>query len=126
MNLRAPKPQNFFTQDGKKTSVLRLFRNKFLTGLCISLSLVTLVPLFSIVILVLKNGLPLISPALFTQLPPPPGLEEGGFANAIVGTLIMVGIALVLAVPFGILAAISTSMRQPRSSLRLSVLLPNS
>ena len=117
MNLRAPKPQNFFTQDGKKTSVLRLFRNKFLTGLCISLSLVTLVPLFSIVILVLKNGLPLISPALFTQLPPPPGLEEGGFANAIVGTLIMVGIALVLAVPFGILAAIYINEYAPASLL---------
>ena len=106
MSRRTATPKNFFTQDGMKTSVFRLFRNRFLTGLCIALSLLALVPLFSIITLVVKNGYPLVSVALFTQLPPPPGLEEGGFANAIVGTFIMVGIALVLAVPLGILAAI--------------------
>ena len=117
MKLHNAKPRNFFTQDGKKTSLLRLLRNKLLTGLCISLSLATLVPLVSIVFLVVKNGLPLISPALFTQLPPPPGLEDGGFANAIIGTLIMVGIALVLAVPLGVLAAIYITEYAPTSTL---------
>jgi len=117
MKLHNAKPRNFFTQDGKKTSLLRLFRNKLLTGLCISLSLATLVPLVSIVFLVVKNGLPLISHALFTQLPPPPGLEDGGFANAIIGTLIMVGIALVLAVPLGVLAAIYINEYAPTSTL---------
>ena len=72
--------------------MLRLFRNHFLTGLCIALSLLTLVPLFSIVVLVIQNGLPLLSANLFTQLPPAPGLDGGGFGNAIVGTLVMVGI----------------------------------
>ena len=117
MKLHNAKPRNFFTQDGKKTSLLRLLRNKLLTGLCISLSLATLVPLVSIVFLVVKNGLPLLSPALFTQLPPPPGLEDGGFANAIIGTLIMVGIALVLAVPLGVLAAIYINEYAPTSTL---------
>ena len=87
-------PSNFFSDAGKKTSVLRLFRNHFLTGLCIALSLLTLVPLFSIVVLVIHNGFPLLSTNLFTQLPPAPGLDGGGFGNAIVGTLVMVGIAL--------------------------------
>jgi phosphate transport system permease protein len=108
---------NFFTQDGKGTSPLRLIRNSLLTGLCISLSLLTLVPLLSIVMLVVKNGMPLVSPALFTQLPPPPGLEEGGFANAIIGTVIMVGIALLLAIPLGILAAIHITEYAPASRL---------
>ena len=117
MNPRVSIPKNFFTQDGKQTSLLRLLRNKLLTGLCISLSLATLVPLLSIVFLVVRNGLPLISPALFTQLPPPPGLEDGGFANAIIGTLIMVGIALVLAVPLGVLAAIYINEYAPTSTL---------
>ncbi len=99
-------PKNFFTQDGKQTSFLRLVRNRFLTGLCIALSLVTLIPLLSIVVLVIRNGAPLISTQLFTQLPPAPGLEEGGFGNAIIGTVVMVLIALVLSVPVGILAAI--------------------
>lgn len=114
-------PGNFFTQDGKGTSPFRLIRNSLLTGLCISLSLLTLVPLFSIVMLVVKKGMPLVSPALFTQLPPPPGLEEGGFANAIIGTVIMVGIALVLAIPLGILAAIHINEYAPKSLLSKAV-----
>lgn len=86
--------------------MLRLFRNHFLTGLCIAISLLTLVPLFSIIVLVIKNGLPLLSTNLFTQLPPAPGLDGGGFGNAIVGTLVMVGISLGFSVPLGILAAV--------------------
>jgi phosphate transport system permease protein len=97
---------NFFGNASQRTSPLRLIRNGFLSGLCVSFSLFTLVPLISIVILVVRNGLPLMSPGLFTQLPPAPGLDGGGFGNAIVGTLVMVGISLLLAVPPGILAAI--------------------
>ena len=121
MNHPAKDSGNFFTQDGKGTSPLRLIRNSLLTGLCISLSLLTLVPLLSIVMLVVKNGMPLVSPALFTQLPPPPGLEEGGFANAIIGTVIMVGIALLLAIPLGILAAIHITEYAPASRLSQAV-----
>jgi len=40
----------------------------------------------------------------FTELPAPPGMEGGGLANAIVGTLLMTGTAALIAVPFGVLA----------------------
>ncbi len=112
---------NFFTQEGTKTSWLRLYRNRLLTALCVALSVLALVPLLSIVILVIRNGLPLISPALFTQLPPPPGLEEGGFGNAIIGTVVMVGVALILAIPLGILAAIYINEYAPASRLSAAV-----
>ena len=117
----ASGPRNFFAGEGKSTSVFRLFRNHLLTGLCISLSLLTLVPLFSIVVLVVGNGLPLISTALFTELPPPPGADGGGFGNAIVGTLVMVGISLVISVPLGILAAVYVNEYAPGSRLSSSV-----
>jgi phosphate transport system permease protein len=97
---------NFFTIEGKRTSPFRLLANKLLSALCIVLALLTLVPLVSIVILVVRNGLPLLGSGLFTQLPPAPGLDGGGFGNAIVGTMVMVGIGLLIAVPFGILSAI--------------------
>lgn len=114
-------PQNFFTSAGKQTSLFRLIRNRILTGLCIFLSLLTLVPLLSIVFLVLKNGLPLLSADLFTQLPPAPGLDGGGFGNAIVGTLVMVGISLAFSVPLGILAAIYINEYAPASKLASAV-----
>jgi phosphate transport system permease protein len=47
-----------------------------------------------------------LSIELFTALPPAAGMPGGGIGNAIVGTLLMVGIASVIAVPFGILAAV--------------------
>ncbi|OPX39933.1 MAG: phosphate ABC transporter, permease protein PstA [Desulfobacteraceae bacterium 4484_190.1] len=42
--------------------------------------------------------------AFFTELPAPPGLEGGGLANAIVGTLLITVIATLLGVPIGIMA----------------------
>jgi phosphate transport system permease protein len=108
---------NFFSNAGRQTSPLRLLRNKFLSFLCVAFSLLTLVPLFSIVVLVVKNGLPLLSTSLFTQLPPAPGLEGGGFGNALVGTLVMVGISLGIAIPLGILSAIYINEYAPVSRL---------
>lgn len=112
---------NFFSGAGKQTSILRLLRNKFLTGLCIVLSLLTLVPLLSILILLLQKGIPLLSPSLFTQLPPGPGQDGGGFGNAIVGTLTMVGVSLLFAVPLGILAAVYINEYSPVSRLAAAV-----
>jgi phosphate transport system permease protein len=42
--------------------------------------------------------------AFFTQLPTPPGMAGGGMANAIVGTLIITGLATLLGVPAGLMA----------------------
>ncbi len=77
-----------------------------LSGLCIAL---TLIPLFLVLFYVAKQGLSTISPALFTQLPPPPGLSGGGLANAIIGTIIVVAIATAISVPIGVFAAVYLS-----------------
>ena len=51
----------------------------------------------------LVGGIGAIGPAIFTQMTPPPG-SSGGLLNAIVGSLIMVGIATAIGTPTGILA----------------------
>ena len=121
MKKSAPRKPNFFDGDDTQTSILRLLRNKFLTGLCILLSLLTLVPLLSILILLIQKGISLLGPDLFTQLPPAPGQDGGGFGNAILGTLAMVGISLLFAVPLGILAAVYINEYAPVSKLALTV-----
>jgi phosphate transport system permease protein len=98
-------------------SRLRILRNSFWSVLCIALSFLTLVPLFSIVFLVLQKGLPLLNIQSFTQLPPAPGLTGGGFGNAIQGTTIMVLIALLISAPLGVLSAIYVGEYNPRSRL---------
>jgi phosphate transport system permease protein len=99
----------------------RIFTNTVWSVLCIGLSFLTLVPLFSIVFLVLQKGLPLLNLQVFTQLPPAPGLTGGGFGNAIQGTLVMVLIALVLSTPLGVLSAVYVCEYNPRSRLSNTV-----
>ena len=55
--------------------------------------------------------------SVFTSLPPSAGEIGGGFGNAIIGTLIMVGIATLISVPFGILAAVFLAEVGPTTRL---------
>src|SRR5262245_16675009 len=54
---------------------------------------------------VLRLGIDGVSMSLFTKMTPPPG-SEGGLLNAIVGSLIMVSLAMGIGTPIGILAGI--------------------
>ena len=55
---------------------------------------------------VLDLGLSGLSLQLFTEMTPPPGSSEGGLINAIVGSLILVGLATAIGTPVGIMAGI--------------------
>jgi len=54
---------------------------------------------------------------IFTELPPAGFEMGGGFGNAIVGTLVMVGIAALISIPIGILAAVYLGELDPNSKL---------
>ena len=55
---------------------------------------------------VVRRGAAAINWDFFTELPAPPGMEGGGLANCIVGTLIMTVTAALIAVPAGMMAGI--------------------
>ena len=67
---------------------------------------ISLVPLGLILGKVLVEGLPAISPSFFTTLPPADPYTEGGISSALVGTLILMGLATLFAAPLGILVAL--------------------
>jgi phosphate transport system permease protein len=121
MSTAAAEPTDFFSGAKAARSGARSLWSKFLSVICVGLALLTLGPLFSIVFLVLKNGLPLLTWSVFTELPPAAGMVGGGFGNAVVGTLLMVAIALALATPFGILSAIYINEYDPYSTLSNAV-----
>ena len=52
------------------------------------------------------NGFAALDWNMFTQSTPAPGTEGGGLANAIVGSLLMVGFATIVSTPIGILAGV--------------------
>ena len=84
----------------------RTFVGVLLDALVTGTTLLALFPLFSVVWMLFWRGGRKISLAVFTNLPPAPLEAGGGFGNAIVGSLFMVGLATLLTVPFGILTAV--------------------
>ncbi len=54
---------------------------------------------------ILQLGISGLSVAVFTQMTPPPG-SAGGLANAIFGSVVMVGLATLIGTPIGILAGV--------------------
>jgi len=70
---------------------------------------IALLPLFAVLFYVVSRGLSRLNFDLLTQLPPAPGLSGGGIANAIQGTLIIVSIGALIAIPFGVMVAIYIS-----------------
>ena len=74
-----------------------------LSVIAMSIGLIAL--LWILATLVIK-GLGGINLAMFTQTTPAPGSEGGGLLNALVGSLMMVGLATVVSTPIGVLAGI--------------------
>jgi phosphate transport system permease protein len=100
----------------------RTFFSFFLSLLTTLLTLLATVPLFAVLYMLIVKGGYRISVAVFTELPPPPAATiGGGFGNAIAGTFLMVGIAALISVPFGILAAIYLAEVSPYSRLSSTV-----
>jgi phosphate transport system permease protein len=54
----------------------------------------------------IRLGIGGISLSVFTEMTPPPQAETGGLANAIFGSLVMVGLATLLGTPIGIMCGI--------------------
>jgi phosphate transport system permease protein len=75
-------------------------------AMCAVAVLLALLPLAFILFYVLKEGIGALNLAFFTQMPKPVGEAGGGMANAIVGTLILIGLAAVFAVPVGVICGI--------------------
>ena len=83
-----------------------------LNALVTGMTLASLVPLFSVVLMLAWRGGQKLSAAVFTQLPPAPLEQGGGFGNAVAGTLIIVALAVAGSVPVGLLTAIFLSQAE--------------
>ena len=91
----------------------RDWRRRALSAVMIGLSvlavLAALIPVAMILFFVIGKGLGSINWAFFTNMPKPVGEVGGGMANAILGSLTMVGLGAAFAVPLGIVAGIYLS-----------------
>src|ERR1700739_2667170 len=88
------------------TSLRRRGTDHVMTGVAILTVVVVLAPLVAIFTYLVYRGASSINWAFLTQTPKPVGEEGGGMANAIVGSALILGIASLIGVPFGIGAGI--------------------
>lgn len=95
----------------------RALKSGFLTVLTWIAAILASIPLFSVIYMLLIRGGARISIETLTALPPAGFEMGGGFGNAIVGTLVMVGIASLISIPFGVLAAIYLAILGPDSKI---------
>jgi len=84
----------------------RLLTNRIGIGLSMIAMALGLTVLLWILFVLFKNGFAALDWNMFTQSTPAPGSEGGGLANAIVGSLLMVGFSTLIGTPIGILAGV--------------------
>ena len=95
------------TADGRpdlsyQPTAARNIHSRLLTFVAALFSGIAVLPLVLVLGYVLVKGGSTLSITLLTELPPPPGLEGGGIANAIVGTLAVSAVAALIAIPVGV------------------------
>ncbi len=81
----------------------RYLANRVARTLIVAATVLVLAFLVWICGILLYEGFSAFKPTLFTEMTPPPG-ESGGLANAIAGSALLVGVAMLVATPLGILA----------------------
>lgn len=90
----------------RRTFEPRALRSTMLSAVAWLMAMVASVPLFSVLYMLIVRGGSRLNWEALTTLPPAGFEDGGGFGNAIVGTLTMVGIAGAISVPVGILCAV--------------------
>jgi len=99
----------------------RTLMSGLLSGLVTLMTVVALIPLFSVVWMLVWRGGSKLSIACFTQLPPAPLEQGGGFGNAILGSVIIVALATLISIPMGILSAVFLAGSEPSNKLAQAV-----
>ena len=90
----------------------RQVRSNIMIGLTYAAAIVATLPLLLIIFHLMKQGAAYLRPSFFTEMPKPVGEAGGGMANAIVGTLILIGTASVVGLPIGVGAGLYLADRR--------------
>lgn len=95
-------PNFSITSLHRKPGLLRNRANAAMTALAATFAAIAVLPLIFVIAYVLIKGFTVLSPSIFFELPPPPGLDGGGIGNALIGTLVVTLISCAFAVPVGV------------------------
>jgi phosphate transport system permease protein len=104
-----------------KRELRRTWINRIMLALTVVATIIVITPLIWILVYVTQQGLPAIrNLSFFTELPTPVGVPGGGIVNALVGSMMTVGLGLLIAAPIGTLAGFYAAA-QPDSPFGLLI-----
>src|SRR5262249_42332696 len=95
----------------------RAFTSLLLTAGVWAAAIGAAVPLVSVLYMLIVRGGSKLTWSVFVELPPAGFEMGGGFGNALVGTMVMIGIAGLVSIPVGVLAAVFLADLGPDSRL---------
>ena len=90
----------------------RVIKDRVFQVLVVLFSFLTFLPLLLIIFHIVQNGIAVVDWQFLTHLPRPVGEVGGGIANAMVGTLMLIVIASVIAIPLGVCAGVYLTERK--------------
>jgi phosphate transport system permease protein len=97
----APLPREATSVDRRRAIVDKLAR-----GACVAATVLAVVPLIAVLLYIAAKGVDALSLDFLTNSPAPMGETGGGIKNAIIGTLIVVGVASLIGIPVGVITGI--------------------
>ena len=100
--LRPTLRQRAFSERTQRTLRRRRVVNGIMLGVFVATAVVAVLPLIFIFVHLIRLGAGSLSWDFFTKRPKPVGEAGGGLANAIVGTLILIGVASAVGLPVGV------------------------
>ena len=84
-------------------------KNKLFKGIIIAGTLISTLPLLLILFYIFKQGVSAINWQFLTHLPKPVGESGGGVSNALVGSILILLVSCIIAIPIGIVVGIYLS-----------------
>ena len=87
----------------------RIGKSRAMQWLTIFLAFACVIPLIAILLFIIKAGITKLNWHFLTNIPKPVGEIGGGIANALVGSIIIIGVAALIAIPIGVLTGIYLS-----------------
>ena len=107
----------------QKNQRVRSLRSGLFLSLLVSALMVAIIPLFFVCAALVQRGFKVLSWGFLTQVPQQPTLMQqdtiGGVGNAIIGSLVVDGVAALVAVPLGIILGLYLSETQSRPATAL-------
>jgi phosphate transport system permease protein len=86
----------------EKGILIRRYKNIFLKTIVVLFTVIVTLPLLLVLFYIFKRGISAISWDFLANLPKPVGEIGGGIFNALIGSAIIIGMAAVIAIPFGV------------------------